>query len=679
MKTSFMSRLTTASRRIFMIASLALLLTACAGPLAPGGQAAQSSWFSATATPYLTPTPRPELPLPSAFSQAPGLDGLTQAGSLPPVAQRLPDHPKVVRAVDQVGAYGGTWRMVIQPAADGAQFIRTVAYEPLVRWTTDWSAIEPNLVESYSFNPEMTEYTFHLRKGLRWSDGEFFSTHDIQFWYEEVLLNKDLTPVVPSWLKLHGQVAAFNFVDAETFKVRFSSTNSIFLEQLATPDALMITAFPAHYAMKFHKDFLTADELQRLIAEGNYASWADMFIKRVGVRSEDIGNFSDPSRPRLSAWLLDEPYSLKAATVKWRRNPYYWKVDPAGKQLPYIDAVLFTVVKNNDEAINRVINGEVDMQNLSEMGIDVASTFEALGSSEYRLNPLTDGSNNVMVIHLNLAHADPQMHDVFINQNFRIGLSYAINRQEIIDVIYHGKGMPWQAAPLQDSPFYDPKMATQYTEYSLEKANQYLDKAGLAKDSLGNRLRKDGLPISFSVDVLDTDPQQIAMLNMVAKYWAEVGIQMQPNPEPLPIFMASIQANLHDAAAYRGGATFLADLLINPSNYMPSSQDTFWAVPWANWYNQVPGYKDQRLDDSARTMLQTYDRIISVRDRNQQIKLMQADLVVARESYWTIGIASGQEQYGIVRKNFHNVPENMPSAWIYPDPGPANPEQFYIQ
>ena len=677
MKQKVMPRFSAFYRGICGLASVMFLLTACGAPLVAGGQKLMLP--STTATPYVTPTPRAALPIPSQFHQSPNLENLTMPGILPPVAQRLPEHPKVVRPVNQIGRYGGTWRMVIQPAADGAQFIRTVAYEPLVRWTSDWSTIEPNLVESYSANPEMTDYIFHLRKGLRWSDGEAFTTADIEFWYKEILLNQELTPVIPAWLKLHGQVASFEFIDATTFQVHFSATNSLFLEHLASPDALMITAFPAHYAQKFHKDFLTADELQKLMAAGNDTTWPEMFIKRVGVKSEDIGNFSDPSRPRLSAWLLDEPYTLKVATVSWHRNPYYWKVDPAGNQLPYIDAVFFTVVQNMDEAVNRVMAGEVDMQNLSEMGIDVASTFGTLNPAEYRLNTLTDGSNNVMVIHLNLAHPDARMRDVFQNQYFRIGLSYAINRQEIIDVIYHGKGKPWQAAPLANSPFYDAQMATQYTEYSPEKANEYLDKAGFAKDSLGKRLRSDGLPISFAVDVLDSDPQQIAMLNIIAKYWAEVGIDMQPNPESLPIYLARIHSNLHDAAAYRGGATGLADLLTNPSDYMPSSEDTFWAIPWASWYNQVPGYTSEQPDNTARAMLQMYDRIISMRSRDQQITMMKANLVIARESFWTIGIASGPEQYGIVRQNFHNVPEKMPSAWIYPDPGPANPEQFYFQ
>ena len=147
---------------------------------------------------------------------------------LPPINYRLPQNPKIVRPVSEVGRYSGTWHMVIRPFIDQAQFIRTVAYEPLVRWTTDWSGIEPNLAENYSVNQDATEYTFTLRRSLRWSDGIRFTTRDIRFWYEDVLLNKELTPVIPSWLKLAGEVASFEFIDDATFVVRLITPTDYF-------------------------------------------------------------------------------------------------------------------------------------------------------------------------------------------------------------------------------------------------------------------------------------------------------------------------------------------------------------------------------------------------------------------------------------------------------------------
>jgi len=659
-------------------AAFAMLFSACGTVLPQTGQAPVTAQPSPSATPLHTATPAPTLPIPNQFQQSPLFESMTQAGAIPKVRERLPEHPKVIPTVEKTGVYGGTWRMVILPSADDAQFIRTVAYEPLFRWTSDWSGIEPNLVESYSVNSNATEFSFTLRRGMHWSDGVPFTTEDIRFWYNDVIRNDELTPLIPFWLLSHTDLARFEFVDAYTFKVHFSYSNSLFLEHLATPEALMMTSYPSHYAQKFHANYLDESELQSRIKEGGYQSWADMFIKKVGVNPTDNGNFVDSNRPRMTAWVMTSPYKTGVKSVTWERNPYYWKVDAAGNQLPYIDTVVFNVVDNTDVAINRAMAGLIDMQNLSHMGIDGSSIIELLEDSPYRPYGQIDGSNNVMVIHLNLAHKDPALRTIFQDKNFRVGLSYAIDRKEILTMLFGGKGEPWQAAPLKDSPFYDPLMGTQFTEFDLQKANEYLDRAGFLKDQMGKRFGPDGLPISFSVEVADNNPQQIAMLNMVAKYWSAVGIDIQPNPRPLPIYKASIRSNLHDAAAAPGGATFMADVLLNPGNYLPNGEDSYWAVPWLNWYSDVPGYENERVDDTAYRLMGMYARIRALINPAEQMRLMKNTLLISRESYWTIGIAQVPPQYGLVRRNFHNVPNSIPSAWIYPDPAPTNPEQFFI-
>lgn len=627
---------------------------------------------------YLTATPAPTLPAPTRFRGAPSLAGLEDSGALPPVEERLPENPLVVPVEESIGEYGGAWRMVIQSVADEAQFIRTVAYEPLVRWTKDWSGIEPNLVEWYRANEDATEFTFKLRRGLRWSDGTPFSTLDIRFWYEDVLLNPELTPVIPNWITSRGQVARFVFEDEVTFHVQFTSSNTLFLQYLATPEALPMTAYPRYYARKYHASYVPPAELERMVEEGGYETWAEMFIDRVGVKPTDSGNFIDPQRPRLTAWVLSTPYKPGVSEVRWERNPYYWKVDEKGNQLPYINSVIFTTIGSLDEAINRSVSGSVNMQNITRLGIDSALIADHIERQRMRLLPMMDGSNNVMVINFNISHNDPTKRSLFRNKSFRIALSLAINRQEILDFIYGGEGVPWQAAPRPESPFFDPVMGAQHTEYNPEKANQFLDAAGLGKDQVGNRLGPDGSPISFSVLVLDNQPQQIAMLNMISKYWSEIGINMQPQVEPLPLYMATVQSNLHEAAAWTGGSTFFSDVLLDPSNYMPSGENALWAIHWANWFNKIPGYENIVPDPAARKSLEMYDRIHSVRDPAEQMRLMKGALLVARESFWTIGIARGPDPYTLVSGYFKNVPERIPASWLYPDPAPARPEQFYI-
>lgn len=657
---------------------LCLLFSSCIPPASAGETGEATALPSPTATQYTMATPAPTIAPPQVLNEPPELAELTHSAKLPPVYIRMPDSPKVVPVAGEIGSYGGEWRMVIQPSGDERQFIRTVAYEPLVRWTSDWRGLEPNVVSEYSVNKLATEFTLTLRRGVRWSDGVPFTTADIRFWYEEVLLREELTPQVPIWLKSSNKAAKFEFVDEYTFKVRFASSNSLFLQQLATPEALVITAFPAHYMQKFLPEYADPEELARRIAEGKYRDWVDLFIHQVGINSTDNGSFNDPDRPRLSAWVLETPYRAGAETVRWQRNPYYWKVDPRGNQLPYIDTVVFKVVDNLDEAVTLAVNGEIDMQNLHSLGMDFDSLAGEKQRDAFARYSLIDGSNNLMVINLNQTHQDPVKSEIFQNKNFRIGLSYAINRQEILDLLFGGKGTPWQAAPRDGSPFYDPQMGVMYTEYNIEKANEYLDRAGYLMDATGSRLGPDGFPIAFAIEVLESQPQQIAMLNLVSKYWSEVGINLQLKVESYPLFLATVRSNQHDAAAWSGGTTMFSDVLLDPSNYTAFSTDTLWGVNWANWFNGISGNEEQSPSEIVRSSYFTYQRARASSSAAEQIRLMKNVLQVYGENFWTIGIALGPERYGIRRKNFMNVPEKMPAAWLYPDPAPTNPEQYFI-
>ncbi|MBX3539553.1 MAG: ABC transporter substrate-binding protein, partial [Chelatococcus sp.] len=119
------------------------------------------------------------------YKEAPGLAKEVAAGKLPPVAQRLPDNPLVVKPVNSIGSYGGTWRQALVGASDGL-LERTIGYTRLVRWDPQWTGVVPDVAESYSVNGDGTVYTFKLRKGIKWSDGTPFTADDILFWYNDI-------------------------------------------------------------------------------------------------------------------------------------------------------------------------------------------------------------------------------------------------------------------------------------------------------------------------------------------------------------------------------------------------------------------------------------------------------------------------------------------------------------
>src|SRR5262249_46665481 len=131
---------------------------------------------------------------PGKYVEAPQLTQLVKDGKLPPLDQRLPKTPLVLQPVEQVGKYGGDWPSGLVGGQDTAWLYRTIGYEHLVRWDREWNKVLPNIVEAYEANQNATEFSFKLREGMKWSDGKPYTADDVVFWWEDVTLNKELTP-----------------------------------------------------------------------------------------------------------------------------------------------------------------------------------------------------------------------------------------------------------------------------------------------------------------------------------------------------------------------------------------------------------------------------------------------------------------------------------------------------
>src|SRR5881397_207155 len=137
---------------------------------------------------------------PTKFHEAPTLAEQVKAGKLPPVDKRLPADPLVVPVVERTGQYGGVWRRAFLGPADSNNYVRVV-YDALVRFSPDGAKIEPKIAAGWESSKDFRIWTIKLRQGARWSDGAPFTADDILFWYQDVLLNKDLVPALPAWMR----------------------------------------------------------------------------------------------------------------------------------------------------------------------------------------------------------------------------------------------------------------------------------------------------------------------------------------------------------------------------------------------------------------------------------------------------------------------------------------------
>ncbi len=216
----------------------------------------------------------------SKFHEAPALAEQVKAGKLPPVEQRLPEQPLVVPVVEKVGEYGGIWRRAFLGPADANNYVRVV-YDSLFRFTPDGADIEPQIALGAKPSADYKVWTILLRKGARWSDGEPFTADDILFWYNNVLLNKDLMPALPSWTRnADGSAVKVEKLDDTTVQFTYDRPATLFLSEIANqdgPDQSLAMFLPAHYLKKFHPSFTPKDEIDRMAQAASFKSWTELF------------------------------------------------------------------------------------------------------------------------------------------------------------------------------------------------------------------------------------------------------------------------------------------------------------------------------------------------------------------------------------------------------------------
>ena len=649
-----------------MTAALLILMLALAACGAPGAEAPAEEAVADEGTAGMDVSP----------NQAPAFQEMVSNGSLPPLSERLPANPLVVEPVDAIGTYGGVWRAGLRGGSDNAWIYRTVAYDQMLSWERDWSGVRPNVAASYEVSDDATTYTFHLREGMKWSDGEPFTAADVEWWFNHVVLNEELTPTVPTWLRSGDVPASVTMADDYTVVITYPEANGVLPLRLAAPGGPAVVSYPMHYMQQYHVDF--NEEAAANAEAAGFEDWILYFRDRNGGGC--CGYYRDADLPVLWAWHLTTPYGENTTTIRAERNPYYWKVDTEGNQLPYIDAVVFNVGTDPETLVLQALAGEIDYQDrhIATLG-NKAAFFDAQDSAGIKLtNRLASGSN-VMEISLNQNHLDPVKREIFGNLDFRIGLSYAINRQELIDLVLVGQGEPWQAAPMASSPYYHERLAKQYTEYSPDLANQHLDAAGYTeRDANGIRLGPDGEPISFTVDIITVAPDHIDMMNQIAKYWEAVGIKMTPNVVDRSLGQQRLEVLEHDANTWGAPGGIGYGTLLDPRNWVPMHGHSRYGYAWYRWYINPEDEVAEEPPDIVKQQLELYTTIQATPDPAQQIALMGEILDIAADLFYTIGISTPAPGYGVASQDMSNIMDWMPAAWQYPTPGPADTFQFYF-
>ncbi|MBU3738854.1 MAG: ABC transporter substrate-binding protein [Rhodoferax sp.] len=613
--------------------------------------------------------------LAQAGKEAPALAKLVGEGKLPALAQRVSANPLVIRA-EQVGVYGGSLRRGLRGSADHNGILRLVGNQGLVRWNLAFTEVLPNVAHKWDVNANSTEFTFHLRRGMRWSDGKPFTADDILFSIEDCAKNSELYKSVPSTLVIANKPCQVSKIDEVTVKFTFASPYALFLEQMATPLGQYPTLFPKHYCSQFHPKYNPKAAEQAKAA--NLSDWAALFRAKCGD-IEIPARWGNAEKPTLDPWVISEPYTGGATRVVMERNPYFWQVDQNGQQLPYIDRLTFSIAQDVESLMLDALSGKLDIQ---ERHIDSLQNKPTLSQNMqkggYRLIELIASGAQQVQIYLNLTHKDPKMREMFANKQFRQALSLGMNRKEIIDVVYLGQSEPYQTGPRPGHPWYHEKLARQFTQHDPKQANEILDKLGYARrDAQKFRLRPDGQRVFFAIDVIPTlYPDAVDTLELVKRHWAEIGVDVKINTIERALYYTRGDSNDHDAAVWPGPGGL--DPMLDARDYFAQhTQGSRYAIPWTLWY--VSGGKDgQEPPESQKRRMKLYDDARATADLGRRGALMKQVFDLAADSFETIGVCLAVNAFGIARNNLQNVPKSYPSSWSWPNPGPALPQQFFF-
>ncbi|QDY70655.1 ABC transporter substrate-binding protein [Qingshengfaniella alkalisoli] len=602
------------------------------------------------------------------YTEAPVLDQRVQNADLPPVTERLPEDPLVLEALE-IGTYGGTWRSTVKGNNDEGWIRRSAGYDPLIRYTFDWNGIAPNIASSWDVSDNGLVYTFHLRAGHKWSDGTPFTAEDVLFAVNDVINSDDFVGARPA--ALFGVVASAP--DPQTVVMTLPAPNSLFLEHLAAVDGVQLVNMQKAFCSQFHPDYNS--DADAAAQSAGMTGWGEAMMINCGVTRA-----RNPDRPTLSAWIQKVPYDGINTPVTFERNPYYFKVDQAGNQLPYIDNLRMTQVEDTNAIVLMGVAGEIDLTNRHIDSVTNKPVFyDNQEKGGYRLYDTIPSDMNTAIIQLNLTYEDDGFRTLFRNKDFRIALSHGIDRTEIIDAVYAGQGEPYQAAPRPESSFYNGELAKQYTEWSPDKANELLDKIGLTeRNDDGVRLLPDGRPIRIRLDVVSDNAIYSDIMELVQLQLEDIGIGLDVRKAERSFVYEQKNNNKHMAHVWKGDGG-LGDGIIDARHYLPMHQESAYAPLWArNWFD--PGNPEIEEPPAEVTrQLDLYKKMYEAPTVEKRDELFRQILDIAQDQFYSIGISLPPNGFGIASNKMGNVPDNQPNSWVYPTPGPMNTSLLFFK
>ena len=591
--------------------------------------------------------------------EPPSLAADVAAGKLPPLAQRLPQVPLVFRAPRSdwvLGRYGGELRTLMAKDRDIRMMVvygysRLIGYDEQLR-------LVPDILESID-NVDSRIFTLHLRAGHRWSDGRPFTAEDFRYYWEDVAQNKELSPFgLPQALLVEGRGPKFEVLNETTVRYTWHDPNPMFLPALAGPSPLYIYR-PAHYLRRFHARYAGLEKANALAIEAGSRSWAGLHQKK-----DEQFRFDNPDLPTLEPWMNTTP--LPSTRFVLVRNPYFHRVDSAGRQLPYIDRVIVGIT--DDKLIPAKTGaGDVDLQ-VRYLRFD-NYTFLKQGEqrNQYHVRLWEKALGSQIALYPNENAEDPEWRKLMRDVRFRRALSLGINRHEVNEVVYFGLGRESGNTVLQRSPLFRPEFQTAWTQFDLRKANAMLDAIGLTgRDASGVRLLPDGRPMELIIDTSGESTEETDVLELIRDSWRKLGIAMFSRPSQREVFRKRVFSGKSMMSVWSGLSNGIPTPEMSPSELAPTAQEQLQWPMWGQYYEQSRKGGEAPASQDAQELVRLFDAWRNSSNVAEREKIWLRMLEINADQVYTIGTVTRALQPVVVRDNLRNVPADGIYSW---DPG----------
>ena len=592
-----------------------------------------------------------------AYSEAPSLAKKVAAGKLPPVEERLPFNPRKLNFKNlglKIGKYGGSIRMLMARAKDARQ-MSVYGYSRLVGYHPKTFELEADILESFEVK-EGRRFTFELRRGHKWSDGQPLTSEDFRYWWEDVANNKELSPVgPPKIMTVNDELPIFEVINRYKFRYTWKRPNPDFLPRLASASPLYIYR-PAHYMRQFHEKYTDRNILKKTVKKSKQRNWAALHNKMDNLYRND-----NVDLPVLQPWVsISKP---SASRLIFKRNPFFHRVDPEGKQLPYTDSFIFTIA-NNKLIPAKTGTGEVDLQARYLRFDDYTFLKKGEERSPYstRLWKTAKGAHLALFPNLNVNN--PILRKLIRDVRFRRALSLGVHRHEINQVIYYGLAIGGNNSVLPESPLYRPTYRNKWANFDLQKANQLLDEIGLVqRDRSGIRLMPDGSPLHLIIETAGESTEQTDVLELVRDSWLKIGIKIFSKPSQRNVFRNRIFSGETAMSIWSGVENGLITANSSPAEFVPTSQQS---LQWPKWgqYHETNGKAGEKpTGEHVIHLLELYQRWKNTAAQKEKSKIWQKILEIHSDQVYSIGLVAAVLQPVVVSSQLKNVPLSAIYNW----------------